>query len=337
VAAIRIGVVGLGWWACQTHIPNLLRVPEARVAALCSRSPENLERGREALGPGAEPQTFTDYEKLLASDEVDAVVICTPNHTHGEMALAAVRAGKHVLVEKPLALAPTTCRAVAEEAARRGLIVQVGLELRYSDVARAMRRLVARGAIGEPAFLACDVWRQWGAPGAWRADADKSGGLFHELGVHYVDLLSFVMDAAPEWVSAAGGSKATGRDLDYASAVFGFAGGAVARLGLCLFAAGGGDHIPVEVIGTGGRLRGEITGGSLTLIPRDGEPQDHSPERTDEPVHGFPGSLESVASFVECVRSGSRPSADAAVGEMLCRVCEAARRSVAAGGEKVPI
>ena len=91
---VRIGVVGLGWWACQTHIPNLLSVPEARVAALCSRSSENLERGREALGPGAEPQTFTDYEKLLASDEVDAVVISTPHIHHFPQAHAALTHGK---------------------------------------------------------------------------------------------------------------------------------------------------------------------------------------------------------------------------------------------------
>jgi len=337
VGEVRIGVVGLGWWACQTHIPNLLKMAEARVVALCSRSRENIEGGREALGPDAKPQTFTDYGELLASDAVDAVVICTPNHTHGEMALAAVHAGKHVLVEKPLALEPATCRAIADEAARRGVVVQVGLELRYSDVVGVMRRLVAEGAIGEPAFLRCDILRQWGAPGAWRADADKSGGLFHELGVHYVDLLTFLVDATPEWVSAAGGSKATGRDLDYASAVFGFAGGAVARLGLCLFAAGGGNDIPVEVIGTGGRLRGEITGGSLTLIPRDGEPQDHSPKRTDDTVHGFPGSRESLASFLQCVQTGARPSADATVGELMCRACEAARRSVATGGQRTPI
>ena len=334
---VRIGIVGLGWWACDTHIPNILKVADAHVAALCSRNPENIERGRKALGDRAEPLAFDDYEKLLGSDAVDAVVICTPNHTHGQMTLAAVRAGKHVLVEKPLAFDPALCRTIASEAAERGVVVQVGVELRYSDVAQAMRRLVAEGAIGEPAVLRCDIWRQWGAPGAWRADENLSGGLFHELGVHYFDLLSFLVGRSPAWVAAAGGSKATGRDLDYAFATLGFDGGALASLGMCLFAAGGGNDVRVEVIGTAGRLRGEITGGSLTLIPRDGEPQDHSPERTDEPVHGFPGSLESIASFVECVRSGSKPSADAAVGEMLCRACEAARRSVGAGGEKVPI
>jgi len=335
---VRIGVVGLGWWACETHIPNLLRVEGAQVAALCSRSPENIERGRKALGPdAADPLVFHDYEELLACEAVDAVLIATPNHTHGAMTLAAIWAGKHVLVEKPLALHPAECQAIVQEAADTGLVVQVGVELRYSDVARTLRRLVAEGAIGEPALLRCDIWRQWGAPGNWRADEAKSGGLFHELGIHYLDLLSFVAGRPPAWVAAAGGAKATGRDLDYAAVTLGFEGGAVAELSLCLFAASAREEVPLDIVGTRGRLAAEVADGKVALFPREGEPQDHSPKRVGGRVFGFPGSLESVTSFVECVRTGERPSADAATGEMLCRACEAARRSIAAGGEKTPI
>ncbi len=331
---VRIGIVGLGWWAREAHIPNLLRVEGAQVAALCSRNPENIERGRAALGGAAEPLVFDDYEKLLASDAVDAAVICTPNHLHAPMALAAVWAGKHALVEKPLGLDPAECQAIVAEAAERHLAVQVGVELRYSDVARAMRRLIADGAIGELAILRCDIWRQWGAPGSWRADAANSGGLYHELGVHYIDLLSYLAGKPPLWVSAAGGVRAVARDYDYAFTTLGYEGGAVAAFGMCLFAAGAREEIAVEAIGSTGRLAGDLIGGKLTLWPRQGEPQDHSPKRAGVRVFGFPGSLESVASFVECVRTGAAPSADAAVGEQLCRACEAARRSAARGGEK---
>ncbi len=333
--AVRIGIVGLGWWACEVHIPNLLRVPGAEVRALCSRSPANVERGRKALADRAEPLVFGDYEDLLASDAVDAVVICTPNYLHAPMALAAVWAGKHVLVEKPLGLDPAECQPIVAEAAELGLVVQVGVELRYSDVAQAMRRLIAEGSIGEPALLRTDIWRQWGAPGSWRADAANSGGLFHEMGVHYIDLLSFLVGKPPMWVAAAGGLRAVARDYDYAFTTLGYEGGVVAAFGMCLFAAGAREKIAVEAIGTEGRLAGDIIGGKLTLWPRQGEPQDHSPERADAKVFGFPGSLESVASFVQCVGTGAKPSADARVGADLCLICEAARRSAAAGGERI--
>lgn len=331
---VRIGIVGLGWWACEVHIPNLRTVEGAEIRALCSHSPKNIARGRKALGDDAEPLGFSDYDELLASDAVDAVVICTPNYLHAPMALAAVWAGKHVLVEKPLALDPAECRPIVAEAAERRLAVQVGVELRYSDVAQAMRRLVEQGAIGELALLRTDIWRQWGAPGNWRADEALCGGLFHEMGIHYIDLLSFVAGKPPAWVTAAGGVRATPRDYDYAFATLGYEGGAVAAIGMCLFAAGASEDVRVEAIGSQGRLVGDLIAGKVTLWTRQGGSQDHSPHRAEAKVLGFPGSLESVASFVECVRTGGRPLADATVGEMLCRACEAARRSAAAGGRR---
>ncbi|HPD14401.1 MAG TPA: Gfo/Idh/MocA family oxidoreductase [Planctomycetota bacterium] len=333
---VRIGIVGLGWWACETHIPNLLRVEGAQVAALCSRSPASIERGRKALaGRAPEPLVFDDYERLLGSDAVDAVVISTPNHLHAPMALAALWAGKHVLVEKPLGLDPAECQPIVAEAAERRLTVQVGVELRYSEMAQTLRRLIRQGAIGEPALLRTDIWRQWGAPGSWRVDVAQSGGLFHELGVHYIDLLCFLAGKPLQWVAATGGAKATGRDLDYAITTLGFEGGAVAAFGMCLFAAGARDEIAVEAIGTEGRLAGDIIGGKVALWRGRGEPQEYTLKRAADKVFGFPGSLESVASFVECVRTGGAPSADAQVGADLCRICEAARHSIAAGGEKM--
>jgi len=334
---IRIGIVGLGWWACDVHIPNLLQVPAAEIAALCSRDPKNIERGLARLGGRPRPLVFSTYEELLACEGVDAVVLCTPNVTHGPLALQAVRAGKHVLVEKPLATDPAECPPIVAEAARRGLVVQVGVELRYSDVAQAMRRLIAEGAIGEPAILRTNVWREWGQPTGWRADLRNSGGLFHELGIHYMDLLDFLAGRPPRWVAAAGGSRLGGRDVDYAFTTIGYEGGALGAFGMCLFAAGGGKDITVEAVGPEGRVVGEVLGGRVELWPREGEPQDRSPKRPQGKVFGFPGSLESVEAFVECVRTGARPSADAAEGETVCRLCDAARRSVAAGGQRMAL
>ena len=333
----RIGIVGMGWWACDVHIPNFLQVPEAEIAALCSRKPENIERGREALKGGADPLPFASYDKLLASDAVDAVVLCTPNYTHGPMALQALQAGKHVLVEKPMATVPAQCGPIVAEAQRRGLVCQVGVELRYCDVATTMRRLIDEGAIGEPAMVHTKVWREWGAPGAWRGSVEESGGQFHELAIHYIDLLGYLAGRPPVSVNASGGSRVGVRDVDYASATICYEGGAVATFAMCLFAAGGGSDITVEAIGLKGRLVGELMGGKVELWPKGGEAEDRSPSRSDAEILGFPGSLESAGAFVECVRTGKRPSADAVQGEHLCRVCEAARLSANAGGKQVAI
>ena len=338
MSTVRIGIVGMGWWACDVHIPNFLQVPDAQIAALCSRNPDNIQRGRDALGDGPAPLTFSAYDELLASDAIDAIVICTPNATHGPMALAALQAGKHVLVEKPLATVPAQCAPIVAEAAARGLTLQVGVELRYADVATTMRRLIDDGAIGEPAVLHTNVWRAWGAPGSWRSSVAESGGQFHELAIHYIDLLGFLAGSPPQWTVAAGGSRVGFRDVDHAFATIGYAGGAIASFGMCLFAAGGGSDITMEVIGLEGRLVGEVMGGTVRLWPKGAtEPIDHSPARTDAEVKGFPGSLESARAFVECVRTGARPCADAEQGAHLCRVCEAARLSALAGGRRMDL
>ena len=334
---VRVGVVGLGWWACDVHIPNLRQLPEARVAALCSRSAEGIRRGLDALGDYPTPACYSRYDELLAADDVEAVVLCTPNVTHGPLALAALRAGKHVLVEKPLATDPGQCDPIVAEAAERGLIVQVGVELRCSDVVRAMRRLMDEGAIGTPLLVRTGVWRQWGAPGGWRADPANSGGTFHELAIHYLDLLNALAPTPPAWIAAPGGRGVSGHDVSHALATIGYGGGVLGSLALCLFAAGSDDAIRLEVVGSEGRLLGEILGGTLRYWPRGGEGQDHSPRRTGSPVVGFPGSLESLAEFVGCVRTGRRPQVDAAEGRLLCRLCEAARRSLAAGGRREPV
>lgn len=333
----RIGIVGLGWWACDVHIPNLLRAEGAEIAALCSRSPEGIERGREALGGQAHPAAFRSYEELLASDAADAVVICTPNFTHGPMTLQALRAGRHVYVEKPLATVPEQCPPIVAESEERGLVVQVGVELRCSDVAATMRRLIDDGAIGEVALVHTNVWREWGAPGSWRADAEQSGGQFHELGIHYIDLLGFLAGAPPKWAAAAGGSAEGVRDFDHGFTTIAYEGGAVASFGMCVFAAGGGDEVTIDVIGSEGRVRGEIMSGKVELWHRGSEAEDRSPRRSGAEVFGFPGSLESAQSFVQCIRTGGRPSADAAEGERLCRACEAARLSATKAGERVAI
>ena len=337
MTTVRIGIVGMGWWACDVHIPNFLRVSDAEIAALCSRKPENIERGREALKGRADPAAFSSYDELLASDAVDAVALCTPNSTHGAMALQALRAGKHVLVEKPIATDPAECPPIVEEAERQGLVVQLGVELRYSDVVQTMRRLIGQGAVGEPAILRTNVWRQWGLLKGWRADMSCSGGLIHELAVHYIDVFNALVASPPQWASSPGGSRLGIRDVDYAFVTVGYEGGAVAAFEMCLFAAGGGTDIPIEVVGPEGRLVGEVVGGTVELWPKGGEPQDHSPQRTDAEVFGFPGSLESAAAFVECVRTGARPSADAVEATRLCRVCEAARLSAQQGGKQVTI
>ena len=146
---VNVAVVGLGYWGT-----NLLRtfgaLPAARVTGLCDLVPEHVGRSAEQH-PGA--RGTTDYAELLGRADVDAVVLATPPSRHHAMALAALRAGKHVWVEKPLALAVTDGRELVEAARQAGRVLFVDETFLYDPLVREMKRIIDRGGLGEVCHL----------------------------------------------------------------------------------------------------------------------------------------------------------------------------------------
>jgi len=300
---VRFGIVGVGRWAREVHIPNLNRAGNAAVTALCSRSEQN--RNAAAALCGGEVLQFQDLDAMLGCDEVDAVIICTPNALHAAQAVAALRAGKHVLCEKPMALsrrdALEVCRAVEET----GRLFAVGMELRYADVTAAARAAVEQGKIGAPRMATGRFWRSWGAMRrGWRGQRALSGGVFAELFCHAADLQAGILGERPASVWASAGAVHGAPCWDHAAVVLEYPSGAIGSVNLCLLAWGAGEQYPFETIGEEGRLVGEVVGGTLQLWPRGADaPEELSPpRRAASQIHGFPGSLEMIEDFAACVQ-----------------------------------
>src|SRR5579872_1941947 len=112
MSQVGFGIIGMGDWAREVHIPNLLQLPDARIVALASRSEERLQAGRAASGAGTNPALYRDYHDLLHDPEVSAVIVCTPNDTHEALSLEVLQAGKHLLCEKPLSFTLEGCKRV---------------------------------------------------------------------------------------------------------------------------------------------------------------------------------------------------------------------------------
>jgi predicted dehydrogenase len=147
--AVNVGVVGLGYWG-----KNLLRtfgaLPGARVTGLCDVAPSQIARYAEQH-PGA--RGTTDYAELLRREDVDAVVLATPPSRHHDMALAALRAGKHVWVEKPLALSVVEGSELVEAARQAGRVLFVDETFLYDPLVREMKRIIDAGGLGEVCHL----------------------------------------------------------------------------------------------------------------------------------------------------------------------------------------
>lgn len=194
---MRVGVIGVGGWTEICHIPGLQAHPAARVVALCGRSAARRQAQAERFGV---PETYADYEELLARAEIDAVTISTPNRWHAPIARAALQAGKHVFCEKPLAMDAAESGNLLALAVERQLVHQVAFTFRFLYAAHEAQRAVRGGAIGRLRHVVASTVSAGGlradAPMGWRGDAALAGyGILGDMGSHLVDLVRFVSGA----------------------------------------------------------------------------------------------------------------------------------------------
>jgi len=203
---LSIGVVGLGRFIEIAHLPCYYESPYAdriRVAGICDINEERLKRiGDDYRIAGR----FTDAREMLARAEIDAVVVATPDHAHTATARAAIEAGKHVLVEKPLAMSTAECRALADAARRRRVRLITDFHKRLDPAHQDARGRIRRGEVGELQFGI--AWMQDAisvpAGGFFRSDLASRSSPNWFLGVHFYDLLRFLTDLDPAEVRATG-------------------------------------------------------------------------------------------------------------------------------------
>ena len=144
---IRVGVLGAGAWARGAHLPGYRRDPRCRVVAIADTE---IDRAREAASEFDIPDAVANAADVVGREDIDLIDVCTPSHTHFELAWSALEAGKHVLCEKPVAYDFRDTRRARDLARTRRLKTKVGLTFRYSPAMRYMREHVAGGFIGTP-------------------------------------------------------------------------------------------------------------------------------------------------------------------------------------------
>lgn len=187
---IDVAVIGGGMWgtyhllACR----EMEALGAARLKAIVSRTEKTAGRHAEALGIAA----YTDVREMFEREELDAVTIATPDHLHREVALEALRHGKHVLVEKPMDLTVAGCREMVQQAAGRGLLLQVDFHKRYDFNNVDARSRVQAGKLGELLYAYAYMEDKIIVPQQWLADWASHSSPFWFIGVHKVDLLRWI-------------------------------------------------------------------------------------------------------------------------------------------------
>jgi myo-inositol 2-dehydrogenase / D-chiro-inositol 1-dehydrogenase len=191
---IGVGIVGCGRVAASWHLPALANVPEATVVALADRD-VGRAHSLAAHAPGA--RVSADYRELLADSAVELVAVCVPVADHPEVAIAALEAGKHVLVEKPLALSLDGCERIVAAANAAPGKAAVGFNQRELPLARHARDVRRSGQLGEIQVLrttAMSDSRLRGDDPPWRWSRSLGGGVLIEHAIHHFDLWRFLLD-----------------------------------------------------------------------------------------------------------------------------------------------
>ncbi|MBT3381992.1 MAG: Gfo/Idh/MocA family oxidoreductase [Lentisphaerae bacterium] len=212
---LKVGMIGYGWVA-GAHIGTYAAVEGTTVAAICDvrdLSPEEIEATH-----GISPKIYTDYREMLKDPELDIIDICTPNKFHVEQAVAAAQAGKHIFLEKPIALNYADASAIRAAISEAGVKACVGLECRFSKQFLLMKSMIDSGLLGDLHYGEIDYYHgigPWYGQITWNVKKDCGGSALLSAGVHSLDALLLAMDDEVEEVTSYGSKSSSPYFADY--------------------------------------------------------------------------------------------------------------------------
>lgn len=333
---VRFGLVGFGAWG-KHHADAIQKCEDATLAAIATSSEASAEEARQAY-----PHAFvtTEYRQLISRDDLSVVDIVVPSHLHCEVATAALRHGKDLLLEKPMGVTLDECDRIVTEAVHHERLLCVGHELRLSSMWGKVKTLIDDGFIGEPKYclveLSRNPYRQ--GSGGWRYDIQRVGNWILEEPIHFFDLARWYLasNGEPQRIYATANSNRPDHPelQDNFSAIMHFAGDAYAVISQTLSAFE--HHQTVKVTGTRGALWASWSGAmdrtrhpTYTLRAFDGN------EVTEVPLETPTGELFElefqIERMVQAVRDDAPLHCSGMDGRWSVAMCLAATESIRCG------
>jgi len=349
---LKIGIIGAGNIA-EVHMDAYRKNSNVELYAICDANAARLQ----AMGDKYDIQRrFTDYRDLLALEEIDAVSVCTWNAAHAPCTIAALRAGKHVLCEKPMAMNARDAKEMETAAQESGKLLMIGFVRRYGDDCKLLQELAADGFFGELYYAKATYLRRFGSPGGWFSNkAYSGGGPLIDLGVHVIDLVSYLA-GKPKPISVYGatfnklGDRNGLRDTkdyvaasdrymekvfdveDLAAAMIRFDNGLVLSVEASFSLNIKEDQGEIALFGSQG---GAKLSPALELYnTMGGHMMNLRPARPDVCTFGDMFSHE-IDHFVDCIQNGTSCKSPAADGVSIMRILDAVYESARTGHEVV--
>jgi len=334
---IKIGVIGYGYWG-PNLVRNFMAAPGSAVTSVCDLLEERLTP-LQKLYPSL--KTVSCSSDLINDPTIDAVVIATPVSSHFDLAMAALKAGKHVLVEKPLAARSDQARRLIDEAAARKLVLLVDHTFVYTDAVRRIRELIASNQLGDIYYY--DAVRV--NLGLFQHDVN----VIWDLAIHDLSIMDYVLPAKPVAVSATGMSHIPGQPENVAYITLFFSSAQIA-------------HVHVNWL-TPVKVRHTLIGGSEKMILYDDLEPSEKLKVYDKGIHVTPRPEEvykmlvsyrsgdmwaprldntealqtEALHFIDCIESNRQPDTDGLAGLRMVSMIEAAETSLRDRGRLIEL
>jgi predicted dehydrogenase len=191
----KVGIIGCGFIGTGKHLPNLVEIEGVEVVAFCDLIIERAQTSAEKYG-APDALVCTDYKDVIARDDIDVIHVCTPNNTHAEITVAALKAGKHVMCEKPMAKTAAEAKAMLDASKETGKLLTIGYQNRFREDSLFIKGLCDQGELGDIYFAKAFATRRRGVP-TWGVFMDKEkqgGGPLIDLATHALDLTLWMME-----------------------------------------------------------------------------------------------------------------------------------------------
>jgi predicted dehydrogenase len=327
----RFGIVGTSGHASRVAAPVLKRNPEVSLLGAAGSAPERSAHFAQQHGLA---RSYRNLEEMLGDPGIDAVWICSPNHLHADQVAQCAAAGKHALVEKPLATTRADAEQAAQAASRAGITLRVGCQHRFRPSHQHLQSLIQSGFVGRLGYFR--IHRFWrypyfedmdpSGPPQWRRSGEESGGwVINDIGSHLLDLMFWMCGVQPALSGALLAAQQFKLATEDSAAV-------LVRLGdtaigiMETSCANDSRGSRIEVYGGNGWIRADDTlSGAATVTTHEGR------TLTFPPVEMLDTYSAQVADFVAAVQGRPGIGADGAAGAQLVGIIEAAIRAGSRG------
>jgi len=311
-AEVGIGIVGLGFVGDKAHVSSFRKMPNAKLVAVADM---DFELAKKVAEKANVKSVYNNHKDLIANPNVDAVVVSVPTFLHPRLAIDAMRAGKHVLSEMPLAPTMSEAKEMVEEAKKAGVLLMPSLNFRFTPNFVKVKSLIEKGAVGKPVaafyreFIAASVLAQQWPANSWAWDEKKTGGgPGFTLSVWSIDLLRWLFGAEIVKVHSAWNEPVLpmlGGTKGYCSlSVLAFSNGVVATLQFSGLVRPASGISKLEILGD--NMNG-LTATNNDTVTLYGEDPDEQHWILREPGSRVWGHYQEDQHFVNCILNHKQP------------------------------